>query len=61
MIEDIGVRTKKVEARISEMPVSERKTRNIMIGKEMYTPEEILNHIKRRTEIGMMFIEAGST
>lgn len=56
MIEDIGIRAKKVEAQISEIPVSERKTRNIMVGKEMYTPEEILDNIKRRTEIGMLFL-----
>lgn len=48
-----------IEARIMRMPESDRKKRNIVIGRNIYTAEEILDHIKRGTEIGMMFIEAG--
>jgi len=46
----------RVEMEIEQMSKEERRIKSIMIGSELYTPEEILDHIKRRTEIGMMFL-----
>lgn len=45
-----------VEMEIEQMPLEERRTPSITIGSEIYTPEEILDHIKRGTEIGMLFL-----
>lgn len=48
----------RAESEIENMSASQRNIRNIMIGDKLYTADEILAHIKQRTEIGMMFINA---